>query len=323
MKKIVLLTMVVIATLSLTAQDGPYEKLLPEIPQTPYATKTFATRDTTAFMLDIYLPEKQNEQHACLLYVHGGGFIGGERTESMSYIAAPLMKEGFVIISIDYRLGLANQSHYGIISGMKNYQHAIEMAAEDLLEATHYILDSLLVIGHCTINPNNIITCGSSAGAITVLQADYFLHNDAPFVVRLPDTFQYAGILSFAGGIFSTHGKVKYRNGAPAPTLFCHGMDDHLVPYGKIQLFHIGMFGSDAIVKQFEKYDYPYHIRRYEKLGHEVAARHVYDLEVVTDFIQQFVFEKQRLQIDEKQYNPAIQHHALGSYKIKDLKKFK
>ena len=321
MKKIILLTMVLAATLSLLAQDGLYEKLLPSIEQTPYATEVFVTRDS-ALYLDIYLPETQNEQHACLLYVHSGGFIGGERTESISHIGPYLLKEGFVIISIDYRLGLKRKKDLGVISGMRNFQQAIDMAAEDLLSATSYILQNKLTVGHCTINPNYIITCGSSAGAITVLQADYYLHNEAPFDIQLPDTFRYAGVLSFAGGIFSNHGKIKYQKGKPAPTLLCHGMDDHLVPYGKIQFFNLGMFGSDALAKQFEKYDYPYHIKRYKDLGHEAAGRHVYEADIIMDFIQEFVFEQRFLHIDETYYSPNIQHWPFGSYKVKDLKKF-
>ena len=321
MKKILLLTFVLAATLSLMAQDSLYEKLLPSVEQTPYATEVFVTRDS-ALRLDIYLPDKQNEQHACFLYVHGGGFIGGERTESISHIAPYLLEEGFVIISIDYRLGMKGESDFGILSGMRSFQRSIDMAAEDLLEATGYILRNRLTVGHCTINPNYFITCGSSAGAITVLQADYYLHNEAPFEIHLPDTFRYAGVLSFAGGIFSNHGKIKYLKGKPAPTLLCHGMDDHLVPYGKIQFFNLGIFGSDALAKQFEKYDYPYHIKRYEKLGHEAAARHAYESDLVLGFIHDYVFDQKFLQIDETYYSPYIQHWSIGGYKIKDLKKF-
>ncbi|MCR4965092.1 MAG: alpha/beta hydrolase [Bacteroidales bacterium] len=324
MKKALFFFAIIAASLSLLAQENLLEELPPAEKVPVSRTETFVTRDTQALKLAIFLPEKQNEQHACVIYAHGGGFIGGSRyDEAIPYIAPYFLREGFILISIDYRHAMANQNSYGVISGMKNYQRAIEYAAEDLLEATSYVIKNLLTMGSYTINPNYIITCGSSAGAITVLQADYYLHNEAPFQVNLPDTFNYAGVLSFSGGIFSKHGKIKYEKGNPAPTLLCHGMDDNLVPYNKIQFFNIGMFGSNALAKRFEKYDYPYHVRRYENLGHEVAARHAYEPDLIMKFIQDFVFDHKFLQIDERYYSPAIKHYEIGSYKIKDLKKFK
>jgi hypothetical protein len=271
MKKILLLTMVLAATLSLMAQDSLYEKLLPSIEQTPYATEVFVTRDS-ALYLDIYLPETQNKQHACLLYVHSGGFIGGERTESISHIGPYLLKEGFVIISIDYRLGLKGKKDLGVISGMRNFQNAIDMAAEDLLAATSYILQNKLTVGHCTINPNYIITCGSSAGAITVLQTDWCRANSLPLVASLPQGFRPAAVIPYAGGVNCRNGKMHYAT-PPAPTCFFHGTVDRIVAYKRFRgSVHGALNGAATVVKEFKKKGYSYWILRYEDRGHEVAG---------------------------------------------------
>lgn len=285
-------------------------------------TYEYAVKDTNHLKLDVYTPAQPHEMHPCMIFVFGGGFVGGARDDKQ---IPELMKyytdKGWVVVAIDYRLGLKGAEHLSVISGIKKFRLAIEMAGEDLISATDYILKHLLQTPNWTINPDHIVTIGSSAGAITVLQADYFLGNRTHNATLLPDTFHYAGVMSFSGLIYSTQGKVKYRVHAPAPTLFCHGTVDQLVPYNKIQIFNQGTFGSNALVKRFEKYDYPYHLRRYEGMGHEVAGYYKYEFKMMDEFIEDYVFGKKRLQIDELYYNPNLKRHSFGSFKIRDLKK--
>ena len=161
---------------------------------------------------------------------------------------------------------------------------------------------------------------GCSAGAITSLQADYFLGNRTHNATQLPDTFHYAGVMSFAGGIFSSDGRVKYRVQPPAPTLFCHGTEDNLVNYKQTEFANIGFYGSHAIVKRFEKYDYPYFFRRYREMGHEVSIVFFIHGKMMEDFVNEYVFQKQHLKIDESYRNPGLDKYRWKNYKVKDLK---
>lgn len=287
-------------------------------------TYEYAVKDTHHLKMDIYAPEQQNEQHACMIFAFGGGFINGARDDNqIPALMQYYTDKGWVVVSIDYRLGLKGATHYSVASGIKKFHNAIDMAGEDMLDATAYLLKNLLETPYWSIDPQYIVAVGSSAGAITILQADYFLGNRIHGAEVLPDTFRYAGMMPFSGGIFSHNGKVKYRVHAPAPTLFCHGTKDQLVPYNKIEFLNLGMFGSNAIVKRFKKYDYPYHIRRYEGMGHEVAGYYRYEFKLMDDFINDYVFEKKPLFIDENYYNPSLKRFGMGSFKIKDLKKIK
>jgi len=102
------------------------------------------------------------------------------------------------------------------------------------------------------MDPDCIMISGSSAGAVTVLQADYYLNNKMHSYEILPAGFQYAGVLSFAGAIFSHQGTPDYKE-KPAPTLFLHGDKDKVVFYNKLRLFRRGMFGSKPLAKRFKK----------------------------------------------------------------------
>lgn len=284
-------------------------------------TYLYAVKDTSKLYMDVYLPQVQNEQHACLFFVFGGGFIGGKRDdEQVKQIKKYYTDQGFVVIAPDYRLGMRGQSNYSALIALKKFEAAIYMASEDLISALDYTLKNLLETKEYKINPENILVMGSSAGAITALQTDYAICNGYLNSNILPDDFHLAGVIAYAGAIFSTHGKPKYKNHAPAPTLFCHGTADHLVNYRKTQFANIGFFGSDAIAKQFKKNDYSYHIRRYPGLGHQVAILYNSEFTVIDQFIAEQVFSKTRIQIDETYYNASIEPKWMN-LRVRDLKK--
>ena len=259
-------------------------------------TYIFAKKDTTELLLDVYSSSDTfSEKQPCIIFVFGGGFKEGIRDAAIySSYFSHFARKGFKVVSIDYRLGMKDQKAPGLLNN-KPIQNAISMAVSDLYSATSFIIDKSDILN---IDIDNIIISGSSAGAITVLQADYEKRNDFPSTNILPKDFQYAGIISFAGSIFSTRGTPTYKI-APAPTLFFHGSSDKLVPYDKIRFFKKGMFGSKALAKQFKKKNHPYTFYTMEGIGHEVSE---YPMEIFLEeinyFIQNFVYEKQEWFLD-------------------------
>ena len=187
------------------------------------------------------------------------------------------------------------------MSMVNTLEYAIRLAVEDLYSATAYLCKHA---DRFHINPKEIIISGGSAGAITVLQADYWLHNQHETAKLLPAGFCYAGVVSFAGAILSRNGKVKYANSQPAPTLFYHGTEDQLVNYKQIVFANIGFFGSSKIVPQFEKYGYPYRFKRMRNYGHEVAAGLPFALEEIDDFYHDWIKAGKKYQVDETWYDP-------------------
>ena len=284
-------------------------------------TYLYAEKDTSKLYLDVYVPKVQNEQQSCLFFVFGGGFIGGKRDDKqVEKVKEYYTDKGYVVIAIDYRLGMRGQSNYSALIAMKKFEAAINMAAEDLISALDYTLKNLLDTKEYKINPKNILVMGSSAGAITALQTDYAICNGYLNSSILPTDFHLAGVLAYAGAIFSTHGKPKYKNHEPAPTLFCHGIEDHLVNYKQTRFANIGFFGSNAIAKQFKKKGYNYHIRRYPGLGHQVAALYNNEFALIDQFISEQVFSDTLIQIDETYYNAGIEPKWM-KLRVRDLKK--
>ncbi len=269
---------------------------LAEAPQKE--TRVFAEKDGLSLKMDIYrAADAGQKQQPCLVFVFGGGFKEGSRdwefyTAYYNYFAL----RGFAVVALDYRLGMKDAGTPGVFD-TKPLRNAIQLAVDDLYSTTAYLLENA---DELNIDPSKIIISGSSAGAITVLQADYQLRNAHASAAVLPEGFEYAGVISFSGGVFSTKGVPSYQT-EPAPTLFFHGSADKLVPYNKTRFFKLGMFGSASLAKKFKKKRYPYMFYSMRDVGHEVAEYPMTDfLAEIKMFIDDFIMEGKRLMIDIK-----------------------
>lgn len=276
----------------------------------------YAQRDTQMLSMDIYQPTPELEQMPCMVFVFGGGFINGSKSEAGNVAFCSRMAErGYVVVAIDYRLGLKGVKKVGALN-VKPLERAIKMAVEDLCSATAYLVQHAAELH---IDTAKVIACGSSAGAITVLQADYEMANRTDWVTAVLPDFRFAGIVSFSGAVFSREGKPDYKHPA-APTCFFHGTDDHLVTYKQIRFCNLGFFGSSALVKRFEKFNYPYLIMRYRDMGHEISGTPMTrNLSDIDTFIHEFVFHKRPLKADMLIKDGDLKPFGFGSYKPKDL----
>ncbi|HEX3120941.1 MAG TPA: alpha/beta hydrolase, partial [Candidatus Acidoferrum sp.] len=63
----------------------------------------FAEAGGVALKLDAHIPEGAGPFRGAIL-VHGGGWIGGDKQQYITYIFKPLADANFVWISINYRL---------------------------------------------------------------------------------------------------------------------------------------------------------------------------------------------------------------------------
>ncbi len=267
-------------------------------------THTFAVRDTQKLAMDIYLPAQPLPQQYCIVYMYGGGFMSGARTETevVTY-ARKMCSRGYTVAAIDYRLGMKGVTNIGA-STIKIMKNAIDMAVEDCVSAVNFLLTHA---DELHISPNRIILAGSSAGAITALHTDYAFANGSAITASLPDDFRFAGIVAYSGAILSFDGKVKYPNHAPAPTLFVHGTNDHLVKYSQIKVFNIGFFGTQPLAKRFDQLELPYYARHYVDLGHEVSMFSAVTTELFESFVTNYIERGRKLRIDEYTKDAAIE----------------
>lgn len=281
MKKIILAIAALAATLPAIAEQ----------------TYVYTTRDGVELKLDHHRAENITGDRPCVIFAFGGAFAVGNRNdkEYLSYFKA-LNNAGYDVVSIDYRKvlasGLQAEGLKGAIGTMKK---AVEYAAEDMLSATKFVLDNA---EKWQIDRSAIIACGSSAGAITSLQAENMICNNHPATAELKD-FNYAGVISFAGAIFSVSGKPKWEK-EPCPIMLFHGNADSNVPYKKASAFGVGFYGSKFIYKQLKRKDLPYLFYSAEYRDHAMAGDPMYtNINDIIGFIKRYVVDGEKLQIVE------------------------
>ena len=260
MKKIVSFALALLCVLSAGAQDVYH----------------FATRDTLDLHLSVFEATPgsettfQGQEKPVILFVVGGGFVRMELGDYVYDWFDILNDNGYTVVSIEYRQGMkgykVGKGLVGLAKASNQFLLSQEMAVEDLFSAVQFLIDNREEIG---LNPDNLVLVGSSAGAITVLAAEYEIVRGR--MGGLPEGFNFRGVMSFAGGIISTSGAPRYPS-APCPTMLLHGTADGAVAYKHTGVFGRGLWGSDYLARQLDRLDADYCIYRYPGRTHDVAG---------------------------------------------------
>lgn len=288
---------------------------LSAIAQPSTETVRFAERDTCSLYMDIYRPSEVSKRPA-ILFVFGGGFIGGERSNPYYLRWFELLNDdGYPVVTIDYRLGLKGKKLrfdlFHLLQTARLTKEAVEIGIEDLFSAVRYLADH----PELGIPVDNLILAGSSAGAMISLSAEWEICNGSPRTAVLPEDFNFVGVMSFAGAIMSSSGKPTYKR-APCPQLLFHGTSDGLVEYEKTALFGWGMYGSSALAKIYAKKGYVYHIYRFKDHDHEIASSFLATFPEQRRFIVENVFIGNPLTIDALVDDPSIPHTSYSLDKL-------
>lgn len=286
----------------------------------PDGTHMFEKRNDGELFLDVYSPAEGSEtsidgkEKPTILFMFGGGFIQGQRDDASYHKWFKMLTDnGFRVISIDYRLGLKGSNKVGVAQ-VNVLDKAIHWAVEDLFSATNYIIKNA---DQLDVDPSNLVISGSSAGAISVMQAEYELCNKTKWAAVLPEGFKYAGVMSFSGAILSREGELDYAR-MPAPTLMLHGTADELVNYKQIKFFNLGFFGGGKLVKRFEKLGFDYNMYHFVGYGHEIAGSMETTFDLQMKFIESNVMKGQRRIIEAWVDDPGV-YKGFGVQSRKDL----
>jgi acetyl esterase/lipase len=232
--------------LSLLALVTGLEKLAdlePGIPETieEFKDVEFKHVNGKSLQMDFYRPKNADGPLPLLLFIHGGGWRSGKRSDYLVYLAG-FAQKGYITATVTYRL--KRDSIY-------------PAAVEDVYDAVEWLFENGENMGY---DPNRIALIGGSAGAHLALLAGYGWGNprtdgDKPNgsakvqrVKAVVDiygpvdlTTEYARnqplVNAFIGHSYNEKPEL-YREASPIsylssfcpPTLILHGTSDTLVP---------------------------------------------------------------------------------------------
>ena len=177
-------------------------------------------------MMDIYQPEEDGSANRPLLvFIHGGAFFAGDKaTEPAVRICEHFASLGYVVASINYRLGFRPTPSAIVEAGYCAYQDA-DAAIRFLL----YYKDIY------RIDPSRIFVAGSSAGAITALNVAFMREWDRPgrgaeyarINPWMNESYHVRGVANLWGAVMDL-GMLKNTNTA---IISFHGRWDPVVPF--------------------------------------------------------------------------------------------
>ena len=187
-----------------------------------YGTAPDAQGNPVTLKLDLYEPAGDTvARRPAVVWVHGGGFTTGSKSSGERW-ATLFAKQGYVAVSIDYRLLSANGCG-GQPEPSPQCLRAALAAQYDAQAAIRWLRANA---DARRIDRERIGIAGSSAGGVTsVLVAT---RSDDPGSSGNP------GYSSSVRGAFSVSGGTptnEFINAGDAPTYFLHGTADTTVPY--------------------------------------------------------------------------------------------
>jgi poly(3-hydroxybutyrate) depolymerase len=269
--------------------------------QVKVTTYTYAVKGRDTLKMDVYTPKtfKKTDSLPVLLYMHGGGFIGGDRAYPNEVKLAQLAAEkGYLGVFISYRLTRKGQiTGFGCECPKSEKLLTFKNAALDFLDAAKFIQQNKTLLG---ADINRIIAGGSSAGAEGMLNAvymrEYFVDDLKPY-----QDIKFAGVFSLAGAMVNAD-YITITNALPSA--FFHGTDDNLVPFGSAphhlcapsKTGYLMLDGSATIVDKLRKLEKPYYLYKVVGGKHEMSSIPFDYLDDVFTFFNQTVFKSEIIQ---------------------------
>lgn len=264
-------------------------------------TYIYAIKGLDTLKMDVYSPKNitTNDAAPVLLWMHGGGFVGGSRSNSSEVKLAELAAEhGYLGISISYRLTRKGQlTGFGCDCPKAEKLMTFKHAAIDYLDAAKFIYENKSLLGADT---TKIIAGGSSAGAEGMLNAVYMREY---FVEDLKNykNVKFAGVFSLAGALVNADYISKDN---ALPSVLFHGTADNLVPFASAahhqckpeKKGYIMLDGSSTIVDRLVALEMPYYF--YKVIGgkHELSNIPFDQMPDVFEFFNKTLFKKQIIQ---------------------------
>lgn len=132
-----------------------FERAMPGLDITPLVGTGWSGGDHF-LALNIWTPNPQAQGLAVMVFIHGGSFTGGAGNAPV-YDGAAFARNGVVLVSINYRLGV--EGFLPIPGAPTN------LGLRDQLAALAWVRDNIAAFGG---DPGNVTVFGESAGAMSV-----------------------------------------------------------------------------------------------------------------------------------------------------------
>ena len=273
--------------------------------------KAFNDPELLDLKLDIYYPKTDLfKGRPLVMLIHGGAFyIGSKESACEATLATSLAKRGYLVASIDYRLGF------------KLTPADIELSAyraiQDANAALRFLAHNAQGLG---IDPNQVYVGGTSAGAVASLNTAFMKNDERPERImeaslegklgkieesgnKYTEAFTIKAVINMWGAVADLNIIDKDEN---IPVLSIHGTADEIVPFENDYPFRNSlminrlvmdkMYGSKPIHDRLQILGIRNKLYSLEGLGHEpeLATYNTLNnwMDTISSNVSRFLYEE-------------------------------
>jgi len=268
--------------------------MTPSIPENIQEIKDIEYKNINgiSLRLDMYIPKNVQKPAPLLVFIHGGGWNHGKRSDYLTYLI-PFAQKGYITATVSYRF-LKDSTYPACI--------------EDIQDAIKWFFRNGKTYGY---DPDRIALIGGSAGGHLALLGAYGWHpvNSIPDSAILTPEHKIKAVVDIYGPIdftteyarnhrlitnFIAHSyqekpelyreasPIQYLNKNNPPTMILHGTSDNLVPISQ----------SDTLKSRLDKLGVPCVYYRVPLLPHamDVAQRvNEFSRQKMNDFFEKYL----------------------------------
>ena len=198
--------------------------------------------------LDLYVPRDATGPTPVLMYIHGGGWVGGTK-ESRVLRILPYLEMGWAVVNVEYRLGAVARAPAAVEDGLCALRWVIRNAEQYNLDASRIVTSGESAGGHLALTTGMIPAsagldreCPGSEELSVAAIINWYGITEVGDLLDGANTRSYAvewmGSLENRVEIAERVSPMTYVRAGLPPTLTIHGDADPTVPYQHALTLH-------------------------------------------------------------------------------------
>ncbi len=191
--------------------------------------------------LDLYVPRNASGPTPVLMYIHGGGWVGGAKEVNVLRIL-PYLEMGWAVVNVEYRLGAVARAPAAVEDGLCALRWVIRNAERYNLDTSRIVTSGNSAGGHLALTTGMIpasagldLECPGSEELKVAAIINWYGITDVGDLLDGPNMKSYAvewmGSLENRYEIAERVSPMTYVRAGLPPTLTIHGDADPTVPY--------------------------------------------------------------------------------------------
>lgn len=202
---------------------------------------TYLTANNWEATLDVYVPRDLPGPHPTVIYIHGGGWVGGTKEGSVLSIV-PYLEMGFAVVNVEYRLGRVSLAPAAVEDCRCALRWVIQRAKEYSFDTSRLVVTGHSAGGHLALTTGMLPAsaglerqCPGTEELKVAAVVNWYGITDVVELLDGPNMKPYAvgwlGSLQDREGIARRVSPLSYVRKDLPPILTIHGDADPTVPY--------------------------------------------------------------------------------------------